>query len=458
MLDLSLLLANSTIYNRVPQLVVTGIAIDSRKIKKGFLFVPLVGTKNDGHSYIIDAVNNGAVASLWQKNIPIPQNINIPLITVDDPLSTLQKMAQEFRRSVNPIVIGITGSNGKTTTKDFIASVLAQKFRVHKTSGNYNNQIGLPLTILEMPIDTEVLVLEMGMSSFGEIKNLAILSNLDIAVITNIGEAHLEYLGSRENIGLAKWEITAGLKKDGLLILNGDEPILRNISQDSDYNIVWFGKNMNNNYYPEEIKISKNLLTKFKINEYPEEFSIPILGEHNVLNALTAFIIGKHFALPNESIINGLSSAKLTGMRSEVVVGKYGETIIFDAYNASPTSMKASLNLLKNLDHYKKRIAFLADMLELGENALEYHKEIGELIAKIKIDYLFLTGELSEEIGKRAIQLGFPKENVFYEKNRNLLVKTLLSYLDKDTVILFKGSRGMKMEELLHLILDSEGE
>jgi UDP-N-acetylmuramoyl-tripeptide--D-alanyl-D-alanine ligase len=363
-------------------IVVQGISIDSRTIAPGNLFVPIIRVI-DGHDYIIEAINKGAVAALWQNDHPNPPD-DIPLIYVEDCLIALQQLAYSYRKQLPVKVVAITGSNGKTTTKDMVTSILETSYSVHKTKGNLNSQIGLPLTLLEIEEHTQVTVLEMGMSERGQIERLSQIAEPDIAVITMIGLSHLSSLGSKEEIAAAKLEIVKGLHSDGILVLNGDEPLLK-----IDFNrVVHFGTDESNDYYVSSIE-QEDVKTLFTTNRSMEPYSIPIIGKHNVINALASIAVCELLLVPDAQIKSGLEGLKLTGMRMEQVKSKDGFTLINDAWNASPASMKAAIETFEALKGYSRKFIILGDMLELGDREKEYHKEIGQMIDPNKIDYVF---------------------------------------------------------------------
>lgn len=428
--------------------VVKGVSIDTRKIEDGNLFVPFKGENVDGHQFARQAIENGASAALWDMNVPNPPE-DIPVIVVEDPLLALQALANKYRHELDLKVIGITGSNGKTTTKDIVANLLSVKYRVHKTQGNYNNHIGLPLTILSLPQDSEVAVLEMGMSGFGEIELLSNISQPDAAIITNIGESHLQDLGSREGIAKAKLEIVKGLKPDGLFAYYGDEPLLQDGVKGLDLkHMETFGRSEANNIYPTKIEMN-NQGSYFETSVAEgETFFLPVLGQHNIHNALAGILIACHFGLSVEEMKEGLQSLKLTQMRMEMVEGKKGESIINDAYNASPTSMKAAIGLVSELEGFRTKILVLGDMLELGDDEEEFHQEIGRLIDQEKVQQVFTFGRLGTFIAKGALE-NFPEERVHSYMDKESLTSELSSLIKGDELILFKASRGMKLEEII---------
>ncbi|MDR6120638.1 UDP-N-acetylmuramoyl-tripeptide--D-alanyl-D-alanine ligase [Bacillus sp. SLBN-46] len=430
------------------ELVISGVTIDSRKIEAGNLFVPFKGERVDGHKYVVESIQKGAAAALWQKDVPNPPE-NLPILIVDDCLTALQELARNYRKQLPVKVVGITGSNGKTTTKDMTTSLLSTQYKVQKTEGNYNNHIGLPLTVLGLHEDTEVAVLEMGMSGRGEIEFLTKLACPDAVVITNIGESHLLDLGSREGIAEAKLEILQGLQDGGLAVLHGDEPLLmeRIKRYKGKVQVKTFGRNETNDLYPTEItQMAQG--NRFKMNASTESFELPVLGTHNILNALAAMHIAHYFSIPYEKMKAGLSGIKLTNMRMELVEGKRGEKIINDAYNASPTSMMAAIELVSNLQGYDRKILVLGDMLELGPQEEQYHLQIGESLDAEKTDILFTFGPLGEHIAKGARKI-LGEQRVFAFRDKTELIEELKKHVNEQTLILVKASRGMKMEEIV---------
>lgn len=429
-------------------IVIEGVTIDSRKIKQGNLFVPFKGEQVDGHKYVEAAIRSGASAALWQSDVPNPPS-DLPILLVDNCLLALQELARAYRHELPVKVVGITGSNGKTTTKDMTAGLLSVNYKVQKTEGNFNNEIGLPLTVLGLDQDTDIAVLEMGMSARGEIEFLTKLASPDAVVITNIGESHLLDLGSREAIAEAKLEILQGLKPGGLAVLNGDEPLLMDRIKEHKGNIhvQTFGRRNSNDLYPTEIQ-QLDQGNRFKMNASEESFTLPVLGTHNILNALAAMMIARYFAIPFEKMNEGLAQIELTHMRMELVEGRHGEKIINDAYNASPTSMMAAIELVSNLQGYQRRILVLGDMLELGPEEEQYHYKIGAGLDAEKIDLLFTYGKLGQHIAKGA-QSVLSEQRVFAFLDKPELIKELSQHVNEATLVLVKASRGMKLEEIV---------
>jgi UDP-N-acetylmuramoyl-tripeptide--D-alanyl-D-alanine ligase len=436
-------------------LSVCGVSTDTRSIQAGQLFVPLSGERFDGHDYALQAVANGAAALLWQRDRPLPAS-SVPLIFVDDTLRALQELAHAYRKQLGLKVVAVTGSNGKTTTKDIIAALLSTTFRVHKTPGNLNNHIGLPLTLLQCPADTQVLVAEMGMSGRGEIARLSQLALPDVAVITMIGEAHLEQLGSRAAIADAKMEIVDGLAPDGWFVYHGDEPLLRERLHVPAPTVkkVSFGFAAHNDVVPQTVTIEADGAT-FTLDGMP--YHTPLLGEHNVLNTVAAMAVATRLGVQLRVMNEPLARLKVTGMRSEKVVTSRGVTILNDAYNASPASMRAALKLLGQLSHVNRKIVVLGDMLELGEQGNAFHEAIGTELDAERIAAVYTFGPLAAQLAARAAE-HFPAGSVHACQDKTEIVESLVARLStadniEDTVILVKGSRGMKLEEVVTQLL-----
>ncbi|SDN63781.1 UDP-N-acetylmuramoyl-tripeptide--D-alanyl-D-alanine ligase [Alkalicoccus daliensis] len=430
---------------------IAGVSTDTRTIKEGNLFVPISGENFNGHDFAATAMENGAVAALWGRNEAAPPK-TLPVVYVDDTLKALQELAKNYLKFIPAKTVGITGSNGKTTTKDMTAAILGTTYKVQKTEGNYNNHIGLPLTVLALDEDTDIAVLEMGMSSRGEIEFLSSLAKPEAAIITNIGESHLQDLGSREGISEAKFEITAGLKENGTLVIPGNEPLLTAKVEGTPFNVLTFGSTEDNDYYSMELKQEKNG-TYFTVNKaQEEEYFIPVLGSHNVNNALAAIAVAQQFNVPASAVKKGLQQLKVTGMRTELLEGKNGVTVINDAYNASPTSTRAAVSLLEDMEGYNKKIVVLADMLELGENEETFHFETGESIDAEKIDAVFTFGTLGRKIAEGAA-VHFAEDQVAAFEDKQELIQALQDKVAEGDIILVKGSRGMKLEEVVEAVL-----
>ncbi len=423
----------------------TSVSTDTRHLTKGALFVPLIGDRFNGHDFIDVAIKSGASAAIWQIDQPLPKELpeDFQLYFVKDTLITLQQMAKAYRQKVNPNVIAVTGSNGKTTTKDLLSAVLSLHGETYKTQGNYNNHIGLPLTLLCMPSTSKYVILEMGMSGYGEIALLSQLAIPDEAIVTNIGESHMEQLGSREGIAKAKMEICEGLKDGGSVILDGDEPLLTPYMNDQSYSVGFSDAcdAVVSAIQPSETGYSFTYASTSR-------FEIPLLGKHNVKNAAYCIAIAKKLGLSDDMIRQGLRNVSLTSMRLERQLGKNGETIINDAYNASPTSMIAAIETLKALPDFNKRIAVLGDMFELGQNEEAMHRSVVQAISA-PLTHLVVVGEkaqwISDEWNKSADQT----IAMYSTTSKSDAAAYLRTIVDEKSAVLFKASRGMKLEEII---------
>ena len=425
---------------------ISSVEFDSRKIEKDGLFVPLPGTR-DGHDFVHAAKENGAIATLWQK-----ERANVPsdlvVLPVEDVTQAFQIIAQYYKQKIAPKTVAITGSNGKTTTKDMTASVLAQKYRTYKTQGNYNNDLGVPYTMLHMPDDTEVLILEMGMDHAGEIHFLSQLGQPDVAAITLIGEAHLENLGSRKNIAKAKMEIVDGLAKEGILFVPADEPLLTDLIAPISQEVQTFGLGQGD--LQAEIVNETSESTEFEIND--ASFIIPVLGGYNVKNALIAYGIGCYFGLSMEQIKNGLAQVELTKNRTQWLQAKNGAKLLSDVYNANPTAMRLVLESFGRLTLPGRRIAVLADMLELGPDSSAMHASMAEAIVGF-YDFVYLYGEQMQALANRLTELNVPHAYFIPAQRQAFLEQVQKEIQPTDSVIL-KGSNGMQLSELVALLTE----
>ncbi|GGG10258.1 UDP-N-acetylmuramoyl-tripeptide--D-alanyl-D-alanine ligase [Paenibacillus abyssi] len=448
-----------------------GVSTDTRKVGDGQLFIPLSGERFDGHDYVQQARERGAAAAMWQENRPIPEPLSDwTLVLVDDPLAALQRLAAAYRSELPVRVVGITGSNGKTTTKDMVAAVLATVFRVHKTAGNLNNHIGLPLTILEMNEQTEAAVLEMGMSGFGEIELLTSIAKPDAAIITNIGDAHLLQLGSREGIARAKLEIASGLEPGGLLVYNGDEPLLKEALTRSPLPdgiaAQSFGAQAGNDWVAHDMIIeaagSSFILSRTANGDAAADssyaYKIPVPGSHNVLNAAAAIAVGINLGIEPERIKEGLAELKISGMRIETVRAYNGATVLNDAYNANPTAVRAAIDLVERLNGFKRKWLVLGDMLELGPEEQALHREIGAYITPDKADGVLTYGSLGRHIAEGAwAAFQASPQSVIHFEDKAELSAWLINELKPEDLVLVKGSRGMRMEEIVQALEQAMG-
>lgn len=419
---------------------------DSRQMKNGGMYIPLKGERFDGHDFIESAFQTGATAIITAKDVSYPDKI---VIKVEDTYQALKDMAI-YLRSHRPVkVVGVTGSVGKTSTRDMVYSVVKQKYKTLKTEGNYNNEIGLPLTILRYQ-DEEVMVLEMGMNHLNEMSRLSMIAHPDVSCITNVGTAHIGELGSRENILKAKLEITDGMKDQSTLIINNDNDMLHEYYIKNSDNVITVGINSDSMY--RAVNVRNNCLF-FDIDGYLENVKNVYMNEAYIINLLVGYAVGSLLGLTNEEYLNGVKKVTLSSKRLEMVMNKYGYNIINDSYNANYDSMKVGLEYLHNINYSGRKIAVLADMLELGEYSKKIHEDVGMEVVKNKIDVLVTVGEYARYINDKAISAGFDKNNSYHFNSNIECIDFLKGFLKREDMVLFKGSNGMKLYEIIDEII-----
>lgn len=421
---------------------IKGVSIDTRTIAAENLFIPFVGEQVDGHRFIDMAFQKGAALTLTERREDLEGAH--PVILVDNGLVALQKLAQYYLKIVNPKVIGITGSNGKTTTKDMIECLLKPYFKVQKTIGNYNNEIGLPLTLLELKPDTEVSILEMGMDQAGDIDFLSRMTSPDIAVVTNVGESHIEKLGSREAIAEGKFEIVNGLEPDGPFIYSGDYPLLNAlVEKNKSLRTISAGIEAHNDYIISNI-IQTDSGTRFNMSGVQSSIHIPQLGLHNAQNAALALQVAAALGIPADKAHHHFEDLKVTDMRMAQSRLPNGALLINDAYNASVSSMKSAVNSVVNIES-TSRIVVLADILELGDYTEELHQQVG--------DYINTLGDDISMVITHGTRARYIYEAITHQRKQHMDdIETITEYLkqslNETSVVLLKGSRGMKLEQI----------
>ncbi|MFT9493494.1 UDP-N-acetylmuramoyl-tripeptide--D-alanyl-D-alanine ligase [Anaerosolibacter sp.] len=440
-----------------PETFIQGIAIDSRKVKKGELFIPLIGEHFDGHSFIGDVLRHGAggVLCARSKYESVEMDENQCVVLVDDTLKAMQSLAKYYLSKFEIPVIGVTGSTGKTSTKDMIYAVLSQRYKVLRNQGNFNNHIGLPLTIFDLENHHELAVLEMGMSGLGEISLLAELVRPTIAAITNIGLSHIEHLGSQENIMKAKMEITNYFHKGSRLIVNGDDEHLGTLQhKEFHFDIIYIGVHGRYNYIAENIQDLGEYGSQFdlSIGSHKYTFKLKVPGKHNIYNALIAIVIGIEMNVDIRLIQGALEEFGGSKMRLNIFSTSEGIKIINDAYNASPDSMMSAISVLDKMIANRK-IACLGDMLEMGEYTERGHYQVGaEIMNGHKLDMLIAVGNSARYIAAGAKEHGFDQKYIFICKDNHGAIEILKEILKCGDAVLVKGSRGMKMEEIVEYI------
>ncbi|MDO4519114.1 MAG: UDP-N-acetylmuramoyl-tripeptide--D-alanyl-D-alanine ligase [Eubacteriales bacterium] len=426
---------------------VNNITTDSRQIEKGGLFVAIVGERVDGHKFVSQVMEKGALAVLVEQK---PETEEYPYIQVKSSLQAVKDIAEFYLEQLNIPVVGITGSVGKTSTKEVIASVLKEKYRTLKTQGNFNNELGLPLTVFRLRDEDEIAVLEMGISDFGEMSRLAKIAKPDISVITNIGTCHLENLGDRDGVLRAKTEVFRYVKDGGHIVLNGDDDKLSTVKESNGITPVFFGLDEKNEIYATDIvsRGLKGMSCEIHIKEEHFPVQIPMPGIHMVSNALAAAAVGKIYGLTNEEIANGIASLEAISGRFKMIETE-NLLIVDDCYNANPMSMKASLDVLQ--DGAGRRVAILGDMGELGEDEIALHEEVGAHAAAANIEVCICVGNLCKYMAEKA-KAANTGLTVIYEPNRESLLANLESYIKKGDTILVKASHFMQFDKVVEAL------
>lgn len=448
--------SNGKIINGNGEESIEGVSIDSKKVSKGDFFIALKGERTDGHNFIKEAFDKGASACLAKKGKYDYSTLKTgqSIIEVDDTLQALKQIAKKHLENSAAYVIGVTGSVGKTTTKDMIAEVISTKYSVLKTRGNLNTDIGLPMSLFHLDKTHDAVVLEMGMNSRGEIAELCRIAPPEIAVITSVAEAHLESLKTLDNIASAKGEILEGMTPRGVAILNADDERVKSLAAKAPGEVIMYGSGSD-----ADIKINDywyhSMRAKCKLDYAGEEvvLSLDFPGKHNLLNALAAIAVGIVMDIELEECVKVLERFYPTDMRNQIFTGNNDLVVINDAYNANVKSTKAALDVLSEVASHR-RIAILGDMYELGEYANEAHREIGRYAREKEIDLLIGVGEKAKLTCEEAINSGMCSDNVYYYKNKLNLIEDVNLFLRANDTVLIKGSRGMELEDVVDAIID----
>ncbi|MBO5564159.1 MAG: UDP-N-acetylmuramoyl-tripeptide--D-alanyl-D-alanine ligase [Lachnospiraceae bacterium] len=439
---------------------ITGVESDNRRIAEGNVFFAFPGERADGHDFVEAALQGGASGCVITKELSTYRD-DAFYVMVEDAIKALGALASWYRSRFDIPVIAVTGSVGKTTTKDMIASVLSQEYEVLKTEGNYNNEIGLPKTLLRIGKNTQMAVVEMGMNHAGEISYLTNIARPTMAVITNIGDAHIGNLGSKENILKAKCEIFEGLQEGGIAVLNADDEYLLTLKEDTalaaNTQIIWIGESAAADLRAKEIDCTLPDRMTFLGTAGKEEgtqafFEVPIPGRHMIYPALTACAVGRAKGLTYDRIAQGIREYVPTKMRMEIHTYPDNITVMNDTYNANPQSMKAGLSSLAALKDVRK-IAVLGDMFELGEREEALHREVGAFAGTLPVDTLITVGNAAKMLGEEAREKGLPEVIICEDKEE--AKQALEARLCENTAFLFKASRGMKLEELADFVMDT---
>jgi len=436
-----------------PRAAIRRVWTDSRTVRRGDLFVALTGARFDGHQFVPEALKKGAAGALVRRGYKLPGAAL--LIEVDEPLRAFQELARAHRRRFDIPVVAVSGSNGKTTTKDMIGAILAARFATLKTEGNLNNHIGVPQTLLRLTSRHEVAVIEMGISGLGEMTRLCEMAAPTHGVLTNIGPTHLETLGDVRAVARAKGEMLDALPADGTAILNADDAFFDELSARARGHVRSFGFSEHADVRALHVELRGPSETVLRVGvrgrTRPFSVTLRVAGAHNIANALAAVATGVSLGAGNGVIHEGLARYRPTAMRSEVCRWR-GVTVLKDCYNANPASMRAAIRWLAEVKETGRAIAVLGDMLELGQEAKQAHRDIGLELARQGTDYLLIVGALAAEIAGGALAGGMPADRVIMAKDHAGLAERLQGILRKGDVVLLKGSRGTTMERVLEAL------
>ena len=428
---------------------IKGISTDSRTIDPGELYIPLVGDVFDGRIFIKECESKGAKAFLIDDPAKINKTVSIPYIKVEDTKKALQDLAAAYRDQLTCKVIAITGSNGKTTTKDLLHKVLSEKYKTQKTCGNLNNEIGVPKTVLSLDTDTEVAIIELGTDNFGDISLTSRMVKPHISMITNIGDSHLHNLKSRSGILKAKLEILEGMDDDGIFIYNIDDPTMEKEvpTYQIKQKVLSFGRSDKATF---RINFEKSGPASIRFSHGDDFYQVPLMGEHNIYNAAAVVMISQMLGLDKKTIDNGFAKATSSQNRTELLEFD-GFDVLDDSYKSNPQSLLAGLETAYMLEGYKRKIVCLADMLELGENEVDLHRQVGRKIDSKKIDYCLFYGPLAKEMYEASLE-NFPTNRSLYFEHKDELIEKLKSLVIGASLVFVKGSHGMHMEEIIEAI------
>ena len=428
---------------------IKGISTDSRTIDPGELYIPLVGEVFDGRIFIKECETKGAKAFFIDDPAKINKTVSIPYIKVEDTKKALQDLAAAYRDQLTCKVIAITGSNGKTTTKDLLHKVLSEKYKTQKTCGNLNNEIGVPKTVLSLDTDTEVAIIELGTDNFGDISLTSRMVKPHISMITNIGDSHLHNLKSRSGILKAKLEILEGMDDDGIFIYNIDDPTMEKEvpTYQIKQKVLSFGSSEKATF---RINFEKSGPASIRFSHGDDFYQVPLMGEHNIYNAAAVVMISQMLGLDKKSIDNGFAKATSSQNRTELLEFD-GFDVLDDSYKSNPQSLLAGLETAYMLEGYKRKIVCLADMLELGENEVDLHLQVGRKIDSKKIDFCLFYGPLAKEMYEASLE-NFPPNRSLYFEHKDELIEKLKSLVIGASLVFVKGSHGMHMEEIIEAI------
>jgi UDP-N-acetylmuramoyl-tripeptide--D-alanyl-D-alanine ligase len=456
-------LTGGELISGTPETMINGLAIDSREVEPGSAFVAFVGERTDGHRFVPDALDRGArVVVVTRDADEVREAVaahgrgETALVAVDDAYTAIEALAAWHRDRLTCPVIGITGSTGKTTTKDFVRSVLGTTMRVVATSGNRNNELGVPLTVMDAGADTEALIVEMAMRGVGQIAHLCDVARPTAGLVTNVGVSHMEVLGSQEAIASAKGELVQAIPADGQVFVNGDDAWSATLAAAASAEVITYGLGSDADITACEVVVTPAGMPSFTLAmpEGAAAVTLPVPGKHNVYNALAAAAVGRYLGVPLTEIVTGLERATFSRWRMETFVSASGVTVINDAYNANPTSMRAAIEALQDLPTRGRRIAVLGDMAELGTLTELAHFELGEEVARSAVDVLVSVGELGRRIADGAKAAGMPEDVVRPCANADEASEVIDDVVEPGDTVLVKASRVMGLETVVEGMMD----
>jgi UDP-N-acetylmuramoyl-tripeptide--D-alanyl-D-alanine ligase len=432
-------------------IISTGFSIDSRTLRPGDCFFAIQGKNFDGHQFIPESMAKGASLIVANKASSFFPNQVWPIVFVEDTLSALKLLASYVRKKWGRRLIGITGSNGKTTTKEITSHLLGSKFQVFKSAGNFNNEYGLPLSILRITEQHEIAVMEMGMSHSGEIRQLCQIARPNIGIVTNVRAVHLEHFNSLQGIGFAKRELIEELSVEGVAVLNNDDAYVRKFGRAFPGLVLTFGANAPATYRATEIQSEGLAGNSFRLvyRSKAHRMRVPLIGEHNVLNALPGIAVAHHLGMDFESIDQRLQELQPVSGRGEILRFGDGITIINDTYNSNPSALRALIRFLKKVPGYRRKILVAGEMLELGPSSEEFHRECGHLAAHVGIDQIMGVQGLAIHLVRAALEDGYDNSHARFFDDAQAAGESLYGEVQPGDLILIKGSRGVKTEKVV---------
>ena len=443
-------------YRNKCEVIPLGYSIDSRSLRKGDCFIAIKGQNFDGHQFIEEAIQKGACLLIVSRDSLIPASSNIPYIVVQDTLLALQQLARRVRHKWGRTIIGVTGSTGKTTTKEITGHLLSSRFKVFQSLGNFNNDYGLPLSLLKLEKFHEIAVLELGMSAPGEITRLSKIAKPDLGIVTNVGPVHLEFFPSIHGIAKAKRELIEELPSNGTAFLNNDDVHVRRFSRFYGGEIVTFGIKRIASYRIDTVNLKELQGSDFIVSHRGKKYklSLPLLGYHNISNCLPGIALAHRWKLGFETIATQLKTLKPKSGRGLVLRFCHGFTVIDDSYNSNPTALMMMMKLFKKISGYSRKILVVGEMLEMGENGSRFHRICGKIAAQMKFDFIIGIQGMANQIVTSARNHGYPSNRAIFFEDAYQAGEWMASLIKPRDLVLVKGSRGVGTERVIHILME----